>query len=766
MRKTAMLIPTVFIILTLVLSPLSLADTETLPAPGNFSARIEDNYILITVDGAQTGQYTAIERSTDSGDYKVVATLGPGITTFKDYGVSNGHVYKYRARRRSDKSSSPYTQEIEVIYLHPLYLSIMGVYSDQINLEWSYPELPVPRTVTYETVVERKADGKSGWTVIYTAPFYQTEFRDHGLDPDTVYYYRIRTRYSDDRYSRYVPSTSGVYRRTKIDLTTPLTGFAVTERSIRLDWDREALGNHTVYLQRLDSFGEYETIFNSSTADHYIDSSDIITAGEEYTYRLYVRSSTGSVSAYSESVTVKVETIPAPFQLTARPGSYGRISLTWEYPYDVESGFEIWRKEEGKIWRKVDEVGKNTYTWTDYSALTGTSYRYRVRAIRGENVFSDFAVSGLVNNNEPIAPGQLYFLALGSYMLIGTDDTAPEGVTYTLEYRTGINEQWNDYTLGQQEGKLLVYFFPAAGTAYDFRIRSNNQGNITYGPVYSLPASVPEAPTGLRVAQLGSGRVLLAWDDVSKTEDGYRIYRIQNQKRTLIASLDRDASSFADTNVTPGSTVSYEVRAYNARGESSAASIEVSVPQKAVFSDLDGYPWCADAVNALAASGVIARNAEGLFRPGTNITRAELVTLLLKAFDITPESDFLFTVRDVPKNSWYYPYMMTAVKHGIIIPDQNRNTYPLGTVTRAEMAVFMNRFLVSRNKMLGTVSVSYLDRFTDGYLVGEDIKPIISSLAADGILPPQGGLTLDLDRKVTRAEAAVALYRFSSRYHR
>lgn len=765
MKKIGISVSIVFIILSLMLSPLSFADSSgTLAAPGDFTARIEDNYILITVEGAGTGQYTAIERSTDSGDFKVITALGPGITSFKDYSVSNGHVYKYRARRRSDKSSSPYTQEIEIIYLYPQYLSITGVYSDQINLEWSYPQLLVPRTVTYETVIERKAEGKSGWTVIDTVPFYQTQFRDHRLDPDTVYYYRIRTRYAENQYSRYIPSTSGVYRRTKIDLATPLTGFAVTERKIRLDWDREALGDYTVYLQRLDSFGEYETIYSSSEADHYIDSSDEITPGEEYTYRLYVRSSKDSVSAYSESVTIKAETIPAPSQLAAKPGPYGRINLTWEYPYDVESGFEIWRKEEGRTWQKVDEVGRNTYTWTDYSALTDTKYRYRIRAVRGENVFSDFAVSNQVNNAEPSEPGRLYFLSLGSYMLIGTDDSIPEGVTYTLEFRKDINDEWTEYTLGQREGNLLVYFFPASGTAYDFRIRSNNQGNITYGPVYHLPASVPDAPQNLRVAYMGSNRVLLSWNDMATTEEGYFVYRTINGKRTLIARLDKDTTNFADTGVTPGINVHYEVSSFNARGESGAASIDVSVPQKAAFRDLGGYEWCRDAVNALAASGVISQNSEGLFRPSADITRAEFVTMLLKSYGIVPESDFLFTVKDVPRNSWYYPYMMTAVKLGIIIPDSEGRTYPSATVTRENMAVLLSRFLASQNRKLGTVSVSYLDRFTDGYLVRDDVKGIVSSLAADGILPPQGGLTLDIGKKVTRAEAAVVLYRFSAKY--
>lgn len=767
MKRFGLVFPSIMLILAMVLNPLSLADSSgTLRSPGDFSVRIEDNYALITFDGAEHGQYTKIERSTDSGEFIAIAAVGPGVTSFKDYGIANGHIYKYRACRYSGEDPSPYTREIEVISLYPVHLYITGVYSDQVNLAWSYPQLLIPRTITIETVIERKAEGKTGWTEIYRAPYHQTEFRDYGLDPDTIYYYRVRTLYPDGQYSKYIPTSSGVYKRTTIPLVTPLTGFAASDNRIRLDWDREAIKDHVAYLQRQDSFGNFHTIFTSSTADHYVDASAVIMPGEEYTYRLYLSSESGSVSGYSESVTIKAETIPAPPQLSASPGAYGRINLIWEYPYDVESGFEIWRKEQGKIWEKVGEAGRNTDTWTDYSAHTDTAYRYRVRAVRGKNVYSDFAVSELVNNADPSIPGKLFFVPAGKYILIGTDEPAPEWVKHTLELRTGINEEWRDYTLSQREGSLLVYFFPAEGKEYEFRIRCENQGNISYGPVYRLPASVPEAPAGLRVAYMGSNRVLLSWSDTSKSEDGYRIYRIEGQKRTLLGTTQANAVSFADTKAVPGSKVRYELRAYNARGESAGVYIDVSVPQKAAFRDLGGYPWCADSVNALAASGAIALSADGLFRPGASITRAEFVTILLKAFNIIPESEFLFPVRDVPRNSWYYPYMMTAVKMGIVIPDQNRNAGPLSPVTRADMAVYMNRLLASMNRTLDSISVSYLDRFTDGYKVSEDLKGIISSLAGDGILPPQGGLTLDLDKPATRAEAAVVLHRFTGRYNR
>lgn len=765
MKRIIMVFYMALLILALLLPVFSYADTVgTLPVPEGFSVRIESSYVLINMNGAGTNEYISLERSTDSGPFHVIATLGPGYTSYKDFSVTNGHVYKYRARRLGSKPASAYTEELEVIYLRATDFRITGVYSNQINLEWSYPELMIPRTVPYETIIERRAEGESRWTVICTAPFYQREFRDHGLNPDTMYYYRVYTRYSDSQYSTYIPSATGINRRTTISLTTPLTGFALSDIRIRLDWDREALDGHTVYLQRLSDFGEYNIIFYSSSADHYVDTG--LTPGREYTYRLFVSTASGSFSGYSEEVVIKTEAIPAPAQLTASPAALGSITLSWEYPYDGESGFEIWRKEQGGIWQKIATASRNTTVWTDHSALAGVTYRYRVRAIRGEEVFSDFAVSGLVINTDPSMPSDLLIVPMGSYMLIGSSEPAPAGVTYTLELRTNINEGWVDYSLGETGRTLLVYFIPTAGRDYEFRIRSENQGNITYGPVYYLPGSVPEAPTGLRVVSMGSNRVRLAWNDLSRTEDGFRIYRVIGDKRTLIGTAPRDAAGFTDSGAVSGSTSSYVVCPYNIMGESAGTSIRVSIPQKAVFKDLAGYSWCEEAVSALAASGVIDQNAEGLFRPGANITMAEFITILLKSFDIAPESEFLFSVKDVAPRDWHYPYMMTAVKLGIVIPDQNGYVRPLNTVTKADMAVCMNRLLASRNQALDSISTSYLDRFTDGYQVQSGLRSIISSLAGDGIMPPQGGTSLDLDKPATRAEAAVILHRFSRKYYK
>ena len=764
MKKSILVFLTVVLIMMQAACPLANAVTiPPLPAPESLKAEIMASYVRVsTTDKTPTGQYTIIEKSVDSGDFYSVSTLSPGMNSFNDYGLTNGRVYKYRAKRYNSQTTGGYSNEAEIVYIYPTTLNITNAYNDQIDLTWSYPQLTVDRTADCQTVIERRLKNESSWTVVYTAAFLEQEYRDHGLKSDSVYYYRIRTKYTNGQYSSYIPTSAGISSHTTISLTTPLTGFALTDTRICLEWDASALNGTKAYLQKMSSDGDFTTIYTSKTQDHYIDSD--LTDKKEYFYRLYQTSDNGSVSDFTEILSVMTETMPSPTTITASPISLGRIVLSWSYPYDVESGFEVWRKEEGASWQRLDTLSRNITDWIDYTALSDKTYTYKVRAIRGENVFSNFITSTVVSNADPSDPPPLVIIPMEYYLLIGTDDEAPFGVTYTMESRKSINDIWKDHTSSEAGRPLIVSFLPLSGQEYDIRLRSENHGNVAYGPIHHIYASKPEAPLSLKIASLGSNRVLLTWSDNTGKEDGYHIYRTYGGKRTLIGKTAMNESRFADTGVTPGSAVKYEVCAFNTRGESGVVSVNTSIPRKAAFNDISGILWGVDAVNSLCSIGAISPNPEALFYPNKTITTAEFVTILLKSFDIVPDSGFLFSLKDVPPNTWYYPYIMTAVKHGIIIPDKDGRVTPLSTLSKADAAICLNRLAAFKNKSLNIYGITELDRISDGYLVNADLQGIVASLVGDYIMPAQNGTPLNLDTPATRIEAAAIIYKFYKKY--
>jgi len=113
---------------------------------------------------------------------------------------------------------------------------------------------------------------------------------------------------------------------------------------------------------------------------------------------------------------------------------------------------------------------------------------------------------------------------------------------------------------------------------------------------------------------------------------------------------------------------------------------EETVTVAPVFTDITGLP-CEEAVNHLAALGVVNGRSEGKYAPNEGLTRAEMTAIILRAFG-SEEIEDIEKFKDVPTTHWAYMYVETAYKMGII-NGMTANTFvPDGSVTY-EQAVKM-----------------------------------------------------------------------------
>lgn len=62
----------------------------------------------------------------------------------------------------------------------------------------------------------------------------------------------------------------------------------------------------------------------------------------------------------------------------------------------------------------------------------------------------------------------------------------------------------------------------------------------------------------------------LSWDDTSENEDGFRIYRIANNQKTLIAEVGANVTQYVDKSAPADAC--YVITAFNAAGESSTSN--------------------------------------------------------------------------------------------------------------------------------------------------------------------------------------------------
>lgn len=128
-------------------------------------------------------------------------------------------------------------------------------------------------------------------------------------------------------------------------------------------------------------------------------------------------------------------------------------------------------------------------------------------------------------------------------------------------------------------------YWDASGSAFNNVTRAGNQ--VTKGsgspqpykgpsPVngnVNKPApieTVPSTPSNLRVKAVSPTQIDVTWNDNASNETGYKVFRRDNSTTEwiLIATLDKDATSYKDGDAKPGTHYSYKVQAYNSAGHS------------------------------------------------------------------------------------------------------------------------------------------------------------------------------------------------------
>lgn len=751
----------VFSITNLGILGLAPVFAESLRAPSEFKAEVYQDYIHITWKNNNTSHYyTVIEKSVDQGTFYPIRTLSKGTTSYKDQSVSNGHVYTYRARAFYSKNTSDYTGVVEVITLYPDDFDIVRTSHNQVDLEWTYPALLLNRSPDYKTYIERRTSESSKWSVIATLPVTETFYRDTTVKDDTVYYYRIRTRYTNGNYSSYVPSSSGISTRTDYPLTTPLWGYAISESKIRLEWDMSQINDGEAILQRQDSTGEFDTIYTSETSNTTIDTG--LDKGKTYTYRLMFRSEKGIESEFTDEISIITELVPTPTDLEVTALSSERMALSWAFPFEVETGFEIWRKSDG-IWENIVSLPKNTDSFIDTSVASGETYTYQIRAKRGETAFSSFTQAVTVMNDYPSKPEPLAFLTNGGMLSLYSYDEVPDNTSYTLEVREGINSEWIDFKTCE-EGTLIAHVGYSDSSEFHFRLRANRGGLASYGPEYHFYGTAPDPARDLHAPLVGYDRVLLTWKDSGIREEGYQIYRTINGVREQIGSVDRDIESFCDIAPVAGSISQYEVVAYNISGESAATAITLNIPKIVTFNDISSYGWAHNAIYKLQGLGAYISDPSGFFYPERTLSRGEAVRMILKSFNIPYQPPGLFTFNDIYQHHPYYKDLMTAASLGLAFPDSEGRIYPDKPITRRDLVNLLTNALNYTGKPLNPVDTEILKEYSDYYQISDNEKHIIASFVGDGIISGKSGKRIGLSDNATRAEAVTIIYRILMRY--
>ncbi|MCC7429616.1 fibronectin type III domain-containing protein [bacterium] len=323
----------------------------------------------------------------------------------------------------------------------------------------------------------------------------------------------------------------------------------------------------------------------------------------------------------------------APDSLQTEINVNGFIEITWQDKGN-DTGFEVWRKFKGQPnFVKIAQTSPESVFFTDTSlVIFDTTYVYKIVSIlpNGKTAESKENITFV-----PFQPLNLrFFQVSASEVRLFWDDVCKFEDGYIVElreqgggnYQTIGNISPNDTTF------LATNLF--LSTNYSLSVKTkflkNNQEilskRLEKGFVNNL-----SAPSSLVASQQTDSKILIAWQDNTQIESGYKVFRsIDSLNFNLIGSTSAfqtsEIAQFADTSFVLDSTYHYLVRAFGGQNElgeiSDTITIKPDFPSPKNFAinidnqnqiTLNWSTWNVDSLWAISGFKVQRREKDGDF---------------------------------------------------------------------------------------------------------------------------------------------------------
>jgi len=410
-----------------------------------------------------------------------------------------------------------------------------------------------------------------------------TAYTDRGLVPGTSYTYTVKAYDGQNNISA---ACGGITATTdtggncaviyyKRGFATPYIHYRPTGGSWTTapgeEMEDSTIPGYSIATLFLDTAAGVEACFNDGQG-HW-DSNN----GQNYQFGL--GTSTYNNGQITTGAPVADTTAPSqPANLASPSHTASTASLTWSASTDNVgvTGYEIYRGAE-----KVGDSNTTNYIVTGLTQ--NTAYSFTVKAYDAAGNLSAASSPVNVTTNTANFAGIYYKVGFITTPYIhyrpvgGSWTTAPgalmldsdiEGykiLTIEIGSATQLEACFNNGNGIWDNNGGQNYFFPAGTSTFD-------NGSITPGaPV--MDTTAPSAPTNLAVSAHTAFTVSLTWtastDNVAVT--GYDVYR------GAVRVGSTTDTRCMDTNLSQNTSYTYTVKAYDAKGNVSAASSPVSV---------------------------------------------------------------------------------------------------------------------------------------------------------------------------------------------
>ena len=262
--------------------------------------------------------------------------------------------------------------------------------------------------------------------------------------------------------------------------------------------------------------------------------------------------------------------LAAPQNLKAKSKNATTITLSFSAVSKATSYYIYRSTSTYGPYKKIAAV--KTTSYTDKSAVKGTTYYYKIKAIgsSGTSPYSS-VLKAAVGSDSSISSGSV---------------SAPGGLTATAASDTQITIKWSSvanatyYYIYRATSSSGTYSKVASSTSssytdsslstdttYYYKVIALNSSNQSgYSAIVSATTEASgsdlDAPDNLTAEAEGDDEIILEWDSVEDA-DGYYIYRATSSSGTYSKIDTVDDTEYTDEDVDADTTYYYKIKAYN-----------------------------------------------------------------------------------------------------------------------------------------------------------------------------------------------------------
>lgn len=164
------------------------------------------------------------------------------------------------------------------------------------------------------------------------------------------------------------------------------------------------------------------------------------------------------------------------------------------------------------------------------------------------------------------------------------------------------------------------------------------------------------------------------------------------------------------------------------------------------------------AIEVMAAKGIINGKDTGKFEPDSSINRSEFATLIVRAI-YKYDSKAMAAFSDIETKAWYYPFVASAKKEGIINGYPDNTFKPQNIINKQEIITICASVLNNEKGFYYPKDVDKFLDFADNSNIPEWARKFVALANREGIIIKRRDQKFVGEQPFTRGDAAVILYR-------